>query len=117
MKKKIISATLAFGMGILLMGFSNTSIVSAANYSTTNGSHGFDSAWESTAYFAGDSKLVYGYNTFLVNEDYSHSNKKYSQAYLTNSNGTHKAMAAFNTTWSKIEVRHAGSSVTYGVIY
>lgn len=43
--------------------------------------------------------------------------KKYSQAYLTNSNGTHKANAALTTTWSKIEVTHAGNSVTYGVIY
>ena len=43
--------------------------------------------------------------------------KKYSQAYLTNANGTYKAKAALTTTWSKIEVTYAGNSVTYGVIY
>lgn len=117
MKKKIISATFAFAMGLLLIGFSNTSVVSAATYSTTNGNKGFSSKWERTDYFDGSSKLVYGYNTFLINEDYSHSNKKYSQAYLTNANGTHRANAALNTTWSKIEVPHAGTSIVYGVIY
>lgn len=117
MKKKTINATLAIAIGILLTGFSKASIVSAANYSITNGNHGFKSAWENTIYFDGSSKLVYGFNTFMIDEDYSHSNKKYSQAYLTNTNGTYRANAALRTTWSKIEVRHAGNKVTYGVIY
>lgn len=117
MKKKIISATFAFAMGLLLIGFSNTSVVFAATYSTTDGSHGFSSEWKEYRTFDGSSTLVYGYNTFLINEDYSHSNKKYSQAYLTNANGTHRANAALYTTWSKIEVTHAGTSIVYGVTY
>lgn len=53
----------------------------------------------------------------MIHEDYSHSDKKYSVAYLTNANGTFKGNAALRTKWSKIEVTHSGKKITYGVIY
>ncbi len=37
--------------------------------------------------------------------------------YLINANGTFRANAALTTTWSKIEVTHAGNFIYYGVTY
>lgn len=117
MKKIILKTMCVWIFAIILAVSVNLKQVSAADFNVTNGGHTFSKAWETTTYFNGSSKLVYGYNTFLINEDYSHSNKKYSQAYLTNANGTFKGKAAFTTSWSKIEVTHAGNNIIYGVIY
>ena len=111
MNKKLV------GIGMLLMlsiGSFTPQKILARDFQVTNGNHTFKSAWEETVYYYGDAKLVYGYNTFLFNEDYCHSKKQFSVAYLTNGNGTHTANAALYTKWSKIEVMHKGNSITYG---
>lgn len=117
MKKSIVRTICVFMFTVILGVNMNVNPVLARDFSKTNGSHTFSTAWEETAYFNGTSKLVYGYNTYLINEDYSHSNEKYSVAYVKNANGTFKGKAALTTTWSKIEVTHAGTSITYGVTY
>ena len=117
MKKRILKTIGVFMLTVILGVNMNVNLVLARDFSKTNGSHTFSTAWEETAYFNSGSKLVYGFNTFLVNEDYSHSNEKYSVAYVTNANGTFKGKAALTTTWSKCETPHAGTSITYGVTY
>lgn len=80
----------------------------------------FPKAWELHA--SGDSgraSLTYGYNTFLINEDYAwanHSTKKH-YASLTNGNGGFSGPNKSKGSVSKIEVRHSGSTVTYKCNY
>lgn len=78
--------------------------------------HSFNSDWEERYSLSGGKIFKYGYNTFLINEDYAHCNKDGSQTRITNDNGTVYANAAHNTTWSKVEVRHVGTYVIYGVV-
>ena len=58
---------------------------------------------------------MYGYDTFMINEDYAwgyHSTKKH-YARVKNANGL------YSSSWEKagktasIEVRHSGSSIVY----
>ena len=104
-------------LGISLLGSVTVVNASADEITANSNGHTFNRAWEETAYIDSHSKLVYGYNTFAINEDYSHCNKKFSQAYVENINGKFKANAALRTVWSKIEVTHAGNYVEYGAIY
>ena len=111
-EKRILAIVL-----VVIMSFSGTNMIYARDFRVSSAGHDFNGKWEETALFGNGSKLVYGYNTFLINEDYSHSNCKYSQAYLINARGTFRANAALTTTWSKIEVTHAGNFIYYGVTY
>lgn len=112
---RIIVAALALEGLIIVLAFGRT--VNAQTIERNSSGHSFTSAWESTAYIDGTHKLVYGFNTLFIDEDYSWCNKQYSQAYVTNANGTFRAKAAYwSNDWSKIEVRHAGNYIVYGAI-
>jgi len=81
-----------------------------------DGSQGFSAKWE--RYLTGDSgkaSLVYGYNTFLINEDYSYANHSDNAHYasLRNGNGSFSGPNKSAKSESKIEVTHSGSSITY----
>lgn len=113
--KQIVSLSLA---GILSFGVLAQSS-SAASLSRTV-SNNFSKAWE--LYASGDSdraSLTYGYNTFLVNEDYAwayHSTKNH-HASLTNGTASFAGPNKGKGSVSKIEVKHSGSTVTYRTNY
>lgn len=117
MKNKFVILLMGFALGVLMIVSADSKCVYAKDYSTTNGKHTFKSAWEDSVVFCESSVLEYGFDTFLINEDYVHSNRKYSQAYIKNADGTFKGRAALYTSGSSKEVKHSGSTVTYGVIY
>ncbi|MCR5665566.1 MAG: hypothetical protein K6G01_01935 [Eubacterium sp.] len=112
-RRKIIALMLT----VLVMVSTCVMNVSAKEYETDNGKHKFNKAWEVSKRFGNEKKFVYGFNTIAIDEDYAHSNLKYSQAYLVNANGKFRANANLHSKWSKIEVTHKGNVVLYGVKY
>lgn len=80
-----------------------------------SGPHTFKKAWE--AYKSDDygTYITYGFNTFLINEDYcwAEQNQLFHFGTLRNDNGWHDGPLKGPNKVSKIEVRHAGSSIYY----
>lgn len=82
----------------------------------------FTNDWERTKKYHPDFalELRYGYNTFLINEDYARAtsgvvyyrNFKH-QAIITNGNGTHYGPKHTYEYMSTVDVRHKGTKVTY----
>lgn len=80
----------------------------------TSAGHGFGGAWQESGYNGG-AMLIYGYNTFLVNEDYSwayHTSNRHS-AIVKNSNGAFMSAKKPAGSDAKIEVTHSGSFIEY----
>lgn len=83
----------------------------------------FDEAWQLTASGAEYTQeeylkhafMTYGYNTFLINEDYCWAENSATMhwAELYNDNGWHYGPFKAAGNVSKIEVTHAGSVVSY----
>lgn len=113
--KKFRNLTLLTLIAALLLTPPLKTVVKADSITTSSAGHTFTSDWEEQYSVQGDKVFKYGYNTFLINEDYAHCNVKYSRTELTNARGTFYANAALFTTWSKIEVTHSGTYVTYRV--
>ncbi|MBO4617868.1 MAG: hypothetical protein J5717_10960 [Lachnospiraceae bacterium] len=82
--------------------------------------HSFSEAWEvSVTGDDGSAVLTYGYNTDWINEDYSwayHYSKNH-YASLTNGKGSFSGSNKDGGKWSKIEVTHNGTSVSYSNNY
>ena len=88
-------------------------------------SHKFNSKWELTKTWVTDSadpgfviSCAYGFDTFLVNEDYVTSCKSTllsHEAAVKNSNGKSVCTGLYRPgyTSSKADVKHTGSNVTY----
>lgn len=110
----------------LIAGFILATVLVASNpvdanaYSTTNNGKGFKKAWElSVTCDSNKGVLTYGYNTFAINEDYAHayhSSKKH-YAYVKNGKGSFSGSNKSKGKWSKIEVTHKGTTITYGNSY
>lgn len=82
--------------------------------------NGFDKAWERSATLdSGKAYLLYGYNTFLINEDYAKANHATNvhYAYIKNGSGIHVGSSAVAAVFSKVEVRHSGATVEYCCFY
>lgn len=80
----------------------------------TSAGHGFGGAWQDSVY-QGPATLLYGYNTFLINEDYSwayHTTNKHS-AIVKNSNGAFMSSKKDPGKEAKMEVTHSGSFIEY----
>ncbi len=75
----------------------------------------FTSAWEKTATGSNGSKLQYGYNTVLINEDtaYAYHPSASHYAKIQNGKGAHTSRSSFGGQWSKLEVVHSGQTVIY----
>lgn len=83
----------------------------------------FAKAWEKTAsenVLLGTGErlpmsITYGYNTFLINEDYcwADCDEAPHWASLHNGKGEHSALLALPGFTSKIEVTHNGTSISY----
>lgn len=92
-----------------------TPAVARADYWMSRSYSGsFDSAWQLSA-TEGNASLTYGYNTWMVNEDYAWANHSelYHWAEVKNDNGSHRGVIRGPGTVSKKEVTHSGSRVTY----
>lgn len=111
--KKVIGLILAAG----IIGGTCTMDVSAGTYiDARNGNLGFSSSWE--RYTSGDSNrasLTYGFNTFLINEDYAWANHSMAShnAYVSNAKGGFAGPTKSAGSVSKIEVTHKGTSIHY----
>ena len=81
-------------------------------------SKGFDKAWESTVSGTGYT-YKYGYNTTWINEDYCHAiHDSFDHiAALSNGNGGFSSSIKGAGNWAKIEVRHSGTAILYGIRY
>lgn len=75
----------------------------------------FTSAWDKTVSGSNGSKLQYGYNTVLINEDkaYAYHPSASHYAKIKNGNGVHTSRSSFGGQWSKLEVVHSGQTVVY----
>ncbi|MBM6695366.1 hypothetical protein H9X87_11455 [Pseudoflavonifractor capillosus] len=75
----------------------------------------FDKAWEKVAYGNYGLKITYGFNTFLTDEDYVWGeSKEYAHwSELYNGNGHHRGLIALPGFKSRVDVTHAGNSVSY----
>lgn len=116
--KKILSKTIV-GMMFVIIAATSGAVTSEA-YSVTNGNNGFNKAWErSVTCDSNKGVLTYGYNTTAIDEDYVHAyhSKKGHYAYLKNGKGSFSGFNKGKGSWSKIEVTHKGSSITYGISY
>ena len=79
-----------------------------------NGEQTFKSDWKLTKY-GKDSKLTYGYNTVLINEDFAwayHSKREHS-AIVSNKRRAFMSSKKKKKKTAKIEVRHKGSYIQY----
>lgn len=114
LSKKILS--LAVGAAVCMM----STVPAFAGTLTRNYNGAFSSAWERYAATSdGNGSLTYGYNPFLVNEDYAwakHS-KKSHYAALNNGAGWHTGPGKSAGAVSKIEVTHNGTSIAYYLYY
>ena len=109
--KKIVSTLTLLGMLILPI------TVHATSWKVPSTGHSFTQAWEA---YEGTSSFgfIYGYNTDWINEDYSHSiYSSYHYAAVSNDNGGYTSSRTAGGRWAKIEVRHAGTAVWYGMLY
>lgn len=100
-----------------LMTICSVTPASATSQSYSNEDHGFVNDWEMVQ-GVGTWVIKYGYNTSWINEGYTHAyhtNRRHS-AIVVNANGSFSDDANAGG-WAKIEVRHAGDSVTYMITY
>lgn len=77
----------------------------------------FTEPWELSQ---GDSSFGfrYGYNTSWIDEDYCHSIYSGNHtAAISNGNGGYESGYVKGGNWAKIEVRHKGTSIWYGMNY
>jgi len=82
-------------------------------YRTSSG-RSFSSDWQVTAYDT-NAILIYGYNTVLINEDYSwayHTEREHS-GEVWNATGAFSSGRKAANNAAKIEVRHNGTSIQY----
>lgn len=118
MKKKWITSLALCGALIGASTIFPNNEADAASISRSGTS--FSSAWSLQAQTSdGEGWLNYGYNTFLINEDFAYGYYKNSRhfAYIQNDNGYHTGPDVAPGNTSTIEVRHSGNSVTYGMLY
>lgn len=109
--KKII--TVLTLLGVLLIPTN----AYAQQWKVHNEGRGFTSSWEASQ---GDSSFGfrYGFDTYLIDEDFCYSiYSKSHTAAISNGNGGHETGYVAGGSWAKLEVRHSGSAVWYGMNY
>lgn len=96
-------------------------IVGGGFYRTSVGSEqNFSDSWElieergvGTEHYRA---LKFGFNKFAYNEDYAHTYYEYSshKATVENDNGPFSKSGS-KQSWARIEVKHAGTNITYRI--
>lgn len=120
--KKVLFVFLSMivvGVGVLLSG--KCMVNAGSTYSRSN-PLGFSDEWEKTIYYQTSEgkkriKFVYGYDKFLINEDYawSYSYKESHKAGIENDNGPDWTSKKSCSRWAKKEVTHKGKTIYYKV--
>lgn len=124
--KKMKVFFMAVVLSVSMIGNVNITFASTNHEKTATG---FSGEWENTVFYRAYSpltmknyntaKMVYGYDTDFINEDYcwTYGYDQCTQASITNGNGTHAKSSANVGRWSKLEVRHksADEGVTYRI--
>lgn len=117
--KKVIVALLTM---VVLSGLFNGVKAEAGTTYTQTNPVGFTNEWERTVFYRNSQgfnriKLVYGYDQFMINEDYSWSYSYYAghKAGVENDYGPSWTSVAHCSRWAEEEVMHKGSTVSYMV--
>ncbi len=119
--KKIIKKVAAVGVAIMITASISTMGASATDKYTTSKGKSFGGKWEySVTYKVGKKEvgmMAYGYDTDWINEDYSWT-RGYecdTKAGVKRSGDSSVNWSSYASTnkWSKEEVTHNSSSVTY----
>ncbi|MCY1689923.1 hypothetical protein OVA29_03105 [Exiguobacterium sp. SL14] len=101
--KTLVASALAVG----LLASSSSALAYSSSGQT------FTKSWEKSATTT-NSVINYGFNDFLIDEDYTHTKHmtRSHTAEVVNGNGTH-ADSNSKGNWAKIEVQHKGSTIHY----
>lgn len=112
-KRKILSALTTAMVAATVFAIP----VSAATTTKSSSGRSFSSSWEAAASDS-DWTMNYGFNTALINEDYTHTihYSKHHTATVSNANGSFSDEDKAGN-WAGIEVTHSGSSVYYSISY
>ena len=79
--------------------------------------HSFSSSWQA-ADSGTDWVIEYGFDKFLIDEDYAHTlhNSLHHTATVTNANGSYSDDAGAGN-WAKVDITHSGATVSYSIQY
>ena len=92
--------------------------VNAATYYANSSGKSFSKAWSVTKINTSERTFKYGYNTTLINEDYTHTyHRSYSHsAYVKNSGSAYEKEAS-KGKYAKAEIQHHSGTVFYEYNY
>ena len=111
MVKKMIS----YGLMLLMVGaFMFPSKSEAASISATSSGKTFDKTWAMTKN-SGYAKLEYGFHKGISSKDVAYANHSKDKHNSAIKNGSGRSVGPTKNagTWSDLEVKHSGSSITY----
>lgn len=116
-KTKVISIMAILLLLIFTISLS-ASIVGATTHKANSKGKSFKSSWSHTPINTSNRTFKYGYDTTLINEDFTHTyhrTKKHT-AYVKN---TARAQSKTKSkgTYAKVEIRHASGTVYYSFSY
>lgn len=115
-KKRKARIILCALLAVLIL-LSSTNYSFAGSHSVTSSGQSFSKEWgpKTSTAANGSSKITYGFNTVLLNEDYCHTwhSSANHRAKLQNTNGIFYGAYKSPNVTSKIEVRHSGTYITY----
>ena len=102
---------LCLGIASVLIGTAVPALAGTLSASATNN---FVSAWEKVTTSGDSATMKYGFNTFGINEDFTHTyhTKTGHKATVGNRNDYYYRSARAGS-WARIEVTHAGNLVNY----
>lgn len=111
--KKIMSILM-----ISVMLVSSTVVVNAASYTENSKGRSFADDWSATPINTSERTFKYGYNTTLINEDYTHTyhRTKTHHAYVKNT-GTVEDSKGTSGNYAKSEITHHAGTVYYRYYY
>lgn len=99
--------------------FTTVAMADTAVMSYTNGSHTFNADWtesKTVTYRNSKNILTYGFNTFLIDEDfaYAYSDGGYHYSRIVRSiNDVVDGPKKYANYWSDLEIKHKTKTVTY----
>lgn len=113
--KKIKSVLLAL---TLVMSFGFVPANAETVYDANSSGQSFSSDWVVTKVNTADKTFKYGYNTSLINEDYTHTYHRTINhyAYVKNT-GTAQNLKGFAGSYAKAEITHYSGTVYYRYSY
>ncbi|MCR5116294.1 MAG: hypothetical protein K6A97_02165 [Lachnospiraceae bacterium] len=121
MKQIIKKSILLMSAIILLLSSIKLNAWADVTYVESNPEE-FINEWERTVHFyssngAERAKMVYGFDKFMINEDYTWtwSNYPKHKAGVNNGNGEYWTITTLTTRWARKEVSHNGSTVYYSL--